>query len=97
MSLFLAILTILLGVQFSPIASAQSGGSSWGSVSDASGAAIPGATVTIKNTETGETRTVVSDETGKFDAPALPVGHYELTASKTGFRTNATTGVTLVV
>ena len=95
-SLFLAILT-LLGVQFSPIASAQSGGSIWGSVSDASGAAIPGATVTIKNTETGEKRTVVSDETGKFDAPALPVGHYELTASKTGFRTNATTGVTLVV
>lgn len=96
-SLFLAILAILLGVQFSPRASAQSGGSIWGSVNDTSGAAIPGATVTIKNTETGETRTVLSDETGKFNAPALPVGHYEITATKTGFRTNATTGVTLVV
>ncbi|MFZ0640702.1 MAG: carboxypeptidase-like regulatory domain-containing protein [Candidatus Acidiferrales bacterium] len=96
-SLLLAVLAILLGVQFSPIAGAQSGGSIWGSVNDTSGAAIPGATVTIKNTETGETRTVVSDATGKFNASALPVGHYKVTAAKTGFRTNATTGVTLVV
>ncbi|MGB6874993.1 MAG: carboxypeptidase-like regulatory domain-containing protein [Candidatus Acidiferrales bacterium] len=96
-SIFLAIPAILLGVQLSPVARAQSSGSIWGSVNDTSGAAIPGATVTIKNTETGEKRTVVSDATGKFNAPALPVGHYEVTATKTGFRTNATTGVTLVV
>ncbi len=95
--LFLVILAILLGVQFSPMAWAQSGGSIWGSVNDTSGAAIPGATVTIKNMETGVTRTVAADETGKFNALALPAGHYEVTATKTGFRANATTGVTLVV
>jgi Carboxypeptidase regulatory-like domain len=95
--LFLAVLAILFGVQFSPTAQAQLGGSIWGSVNDTSGAAIPGATVTIKNTETGEKRTVVSDATGRFNASALPVGHYEVTATKTGFRTNATTGLTLVV
>jgi hypothetical protein len=96
-SLALMVIAFLSGVQFSPVARAQSGGSIWGSVNDASGAAIPGAAVTIKNTETGETRTVLTDETGKFNASALPVGHYEITATKTGFRTNATTGVTLVV
>jgi hypothetical protein len=94
---FLTILAIVLGAQLSPTALAQSTGSIWGSVNDASGAAIPGATVTVKNTETGETRTIVTDQTGKFDASALPVGHYEVTATKAGFRKNATTGVTLVV
>ncbi|MGC1106006.1 MAG: carboxypeptidase-like regulatory domain-containing protein [Candidatus Acidiferrales bacterium] len=96
-SFFLEILAILVGVQFSPVARAQSSGSIWGSVNDTSGAVIPGAIVTIKNTETGEKRTVVSDATGKFNASGLPVGHYEVTATKTGFSTNATTGVTLVV
>ena len=96
-AVFVATLAVLVCVQFSPVALAQSVGSIWGSVNDTSGAAIPGATVTIKNVETGATRTVVTDETGKFDAPSLPVGHYDVTATKTGFRTNATTGVTLVV
>ena len=96
--LFLAIAAaLLLGGQFSPLARAQSGGSIWGAVNDSSGAAIPGATVTIKNTETGETRTLTTNETGKFEAGALPVGHYEVRAIKGGFRENATTGVTLVV
>jgi hypothetical protein len=96
-ALLLVIAAILLGAQFSPVARAQSGGSIWGSVNDSSGAAIPGATVTIKNTETGETRTLTTDQAGKFDAAALPVGHYEIRATKSGFRANATTGVALVV
>lgn len=95
--LFMAIAAVLLGVQFQPIARAQSGESIWGMVEDSSGQAIPGATVSVRNTETGETRKVMTDGTGKFDASALPVGRYEVTASKTGFQANATTGVTLVV
>jgi hypothetical protein len=95
--LSMAIVAMALGIQFSPVARAQSAGSIWGAVNDSSGAAIPGATVSIKNTETGETRSVVTDQTGKFDASALPVGRYEITATKTGFQSDATTGVTLVV
>ncbi len=95
--LFSFIATIVSGVLFLQTAKAQSTGSIWGSVTDSSGAAIPGATVTIKNTETGETRTVASDATGKFDAPALPAGHYQITAAQTGFQSNSTNGVTLVV
>jgi hypothetical protein len=94
---FIAILTVLFAISFPRIAFAQSDTSIWGIVNDASGAAIPGATVTIKNTETGETRTITSDQAGKFNASALAVGHYQVTATRTGFRTNATTGVTLVV
>ncbi|MGB6822151.1 MAG: carboxypeptidase-like regulatory domain-containing protein, partial [Candidatus Acidiferrales bacterium] len=90
-------MAILLALQFSSTARAQSDASIWGSVNDTSGAAIPGAAVTIKNTETSRTRTVSTDETGRFDVPSLPVGHYEITASKSGFRANKTSGVTLVV
>lgn len=96
-AVFLAILAISVSVQLAHVARAQSGGSIWGSVNDSSGAPIPGATVTIKNTETGATRTLRTDETGGFNAPALPAGHYEVTAGKSGFRTSATTGVALVV
>lgn len=80
-----------------PISWAQSDASIWGSVTDTSGAVIPGATVVIKNVETSSTRTVVTDSAGKFNVSPLSAGHYEATASKEGFRTQATAGLTLVV
>ncbi len=95
--LFLFVAAIVSGVAFLQSARAQSTGSIWGSVTDSSGAAIPGATVTVKNTETGETRTIATDQTGKFDAPALPAGHYQITVAQTGFQSNTTGDVTLVV
>ncbi|HXN97305.1 MAG TPA: carboxypeptidase-like regulatory domain-containing protein, partial [Candidatus Acidoferrales bacterium] len=69
----------------------------WGFVSDDSGAGIAGADVKITNLETGAERSLVTDEAGRFNAPSLVVGRYEITASKTGFRTDARTAVTLVV
>lgn len=94
---FLFLIAVLAGSLIPPSAHAQSVGSIWGSVTDSSGAAIPGATVTVKNSETGETRTVTTDQTGKFDAAALPVGHYEITAVQTGFHSKSASGITLVV
>lgn len=94
---FLFVAAILNGLVFTQTVKAQSTGSIWGTVTDSSGAAIPGARVTIKNTETGEARAVVTDEAGKFDAPALPAGHYQVTAAQTGFESNLMNGVTLVV
>lgn len=96
-TLFLLVATILSGFVFMQAVKAQSAGSIWGTVTDSSGAAIPGATVMIKNTETGETRTVTTGQTGKFDASVLPAGHYEVTAAQTGFRSNSTRGVSLAV
>src|SRR5881296_1627472 len=68
-----------------------------GSVRDTTGAVIPGTTVTAKHTETGLTRTVQSNEEGGYTMPQLPVGSYEITAEKPGFRTHVRRGITLVV
>ncbi|MDQ5845365.1 MAG: carboxypeptidase-like regulatory domain-containing protein, partial [Acidobacteriota bacterium] len=58
-----------------------------GTVLDADGAALPGASVEIKNTETNLTKTVTTDEEGRFVALTLPPGRYILTVSKQGFAT----------
>ncbi len=68
-----------------------------GAVSDPSGAAIAGSNVTVKNVETGTVRAVVTDLTGRYDAPLLPVGSYEVTATKTGFEAESKSGITLVI
>ena len=97
MALLLLVLTAALYVLISPMAWAQSEASLWGSVNDSTGAAIPGAAVSIKNAETGVERVVVTDEAGRFNASSLAVGRYEVAVSKTGFRVNSRTGVILVV
>jgi hypothetical protein len=68
-----------------------------GIVSDSSGGAVPGVAIRIKNLETGAQRNLVTDEAGRFDAAALPVGRYEVLAEKNGFRSEARTGVSVVV
>ena len=45
-----------------------------GTVKDASGAVVPGATVTLVNAGTGFSRTVVTDASGEYTAPSLPTG-----------------------
>jgi hypothetical protein len=58
-----------------------------GSVMDPSGAAIPGATIAVRNTDTNATVTVTSDSSGNFAVPALPRGNYEATVTDQGFTT----------
>src|SRR5271165_4595228 len=90
-------LFIVMAAFASPLTRAQSDASLTGIVNDVSGAGIPGATITIKNLETGTQREVETDTSGRYHAPSLAVGPYELTADKTGFRTEHRTGITLVV
>ena len=81
------------------------GGVAWGQgtaelagrVTDASGAVLPGVTVTVTQTNTGFTRTVVTDATGQWVMPALPTGPYRLEVSLQGFRTYVQTGIVLQV
>ena len=68
-----------------------------GQVEDATGAAVTGATVTVKNLETGATRSVTTDEVGSFRILSLPLGPQEIKAEKTGFRPAVRTGVNLEV
>jgi hypothetical protein len=68
-----------------------------GVVFDSSALPLPAATVTIKNIETGSVRTLFTDEAGRYSAPGLGVGQYEVTAAKEGFASSQKTGITLVV
>lgn len=58
-----------------------------GTVLDANGAAVPGATIEVKNADTNFVRTTTSDDEGRFVAPQLPPGRYTVTVSKAGFAT----------
>src|SRR5256884_8927356 len=90
------LVTFLVALLASP-GRAQAEASLWGFVSDTSGAGIAGAAVKITNVETGAERSLMTDDAGRFNAPSLVVGRYEITASKPGFQTGARSVVTLVV
>lgn len=62
-------------------------GSILGSVIDQSGAAVPGATVTVSNKATSSARVLTTNGEGLYSAAALPAGDYELRVEMTGFRT----------
>ena len=66
---------------------AATGGSISGTVADPTGAVIPGAAVSLINTAQLTTYQAISDEAGFYSFPNLPVGHYDLTFSATGFTT----------
>jgi hypothetical protein len=76
---------------------AQTVASISGTVTDASGAALAGATITVRSVETGTQRVVVSDDSGRYDIEGLIVGQYQVGAETTGFRPETRTGITLVV
>jgi Carboxypeptidase regulatory-like domain/TonB dependent receptor len=65
---------------------AQSNATLQGRVVDASGAALRGATVSVRNGSTGFDRIVSTDDEGRYHVVAIPVGSYEITASATGFK-----------
>src|SRR5258708_22532471 len=80
------LLVALLAVPLPARAQATTGTIS-GTVTDESKAVLPGVTVLVKNTETGATRTLVTDERGGFRAPNLTPGIYSVTADLQGFTT----------
>src|SRR5205823_14418006 len=66
-----------------------------GTVSDSSGALIPGVTVTATNTGTGIANSAVSNESGAYNFPALQPGTYKVSAELPGFQTQSFTAVQL--
>ena len=68
-----------------------------GTVTDQSGAVLPGAEVTATQTDTGISRNALSNETGTYVLPNLPVGPYRLEVSLPGFRSYVRTGIVLQV
>jgi len=68
-----------------------------GTVVDANGAVVPGANVEIKNLDTNFSRTLVTDEEGRFVAPLLQPANYSVTVSKQGFATTVLPSTVLTV
>jgi outer membrane receptor protein involved in Fe transport len=68
-----------------------------GTVVDANGAVVPGANVEIKNLGTNFSRTLTTDDEGRFVAPLLQPGNYSVTVSKQGFATTVLENTTLTV
>ncbi|MBI2816805.1 MAG: TonB-dependent receptor [Acidobacteria bacterium] len=68
-----------------------------GTVRDETGAVLPAVNVTIKNLNTGIARTMVTDDRGRYNAPNLLLGNYEVQAELSGFQTAVRSGITLTV
>ncbi|MBK9169948.1 MAG: TonB-dependent receptor [Bryobacterales bacterium] len=64
-----------------------------GTVSDATGAVVPGAEVTLLRVATGEKRVTRSDQSGNYSFPLIEIGDYTVTVALEGFRTTTQTGV----
>jgi hypothetical protein len=89
---------LLLALLFSRLAVAQGTTATVsGNVTDVSGAAIPAASVQVKNLDTGAIQSTISDGQGRYTVPSLVVGNYDVQASKMGFQTSVTKGVVLTV
>jgi len=91
---FAALVTI-----FSVVANAQeTTGSISGTISDASGASVKGAVVTLTNTDRGQdVRTLTTNSAGFYTATSLPLGTYSVKVSAGGFKSEVVTGLALHV
>ena len=80
-----------------PALHAQVSASLTGVIADASGARVAGAAITVKNVETGAIRNSVTNDDGRYEVLALPVGEYEISVSKSGFNEQTRGGIHLAV
>jgi hypothetical protein len=97
-SLSVTVLAIIVAILLAPFrAQAQTAGEITGQVFDSSKAAVGDATVTAKNSRTGETRSAQTDAQGRYRIVGLSVGAYDVSAEKQGFRRQVQTGVALNV
>ena len=83
---------LLLGA-VRPAAGQSVTGTILGTVTDASGAVVAGAKVTILNEGTALTRTVVSDVSGEYTVPSLPTGRYTVMSEMSGFKALALSNI----
>jgi outer membrane receptor protein involved in Fe transport len=77
--------------------SQAAGGTIEGTVTDESGAVLPGAVVVVRHLATGVVRETQTDATGVFKAPLLPVGRYEVVVSLSGFATTRRPNLELTI
>ena len=95
--LAIVLLTLTLVPAFVPKVQAQTTGTIGGTVTDASGAVLPGVTVSVRNTGTGLVRSATSGQEGRYAIPALPPGTYEVRAELSGFKPQVRPDVALAI
>lgn len=92
------VIAIALVVASAGISRAQGvTGTLLGTVTDKTGAVLPGVTVAIRHIDTNRLHTIVSDASGRYREPQLAIGVYELKAEMPGFTTQIRQGVQLTV
>jgi hypothetical protein len=96
-SIWRQVFILLAGLALGNPLCGQGGASISGTITDLTGGALPGASVTVKNLETGAVRIVAADEAGRYTALSLEAGHYEIRAEQAGFSAEVRTGITLAV
>jgi Carboxypeptidase regulatory-like domain len=97
---WLAVLvTVVLWTSLTGVSTAQStnSGDISGVVTDNTGAAVPGATVTVQNIDTGVSKTFVTNDAGLYDTGSIVAGNYKITFAKQGFSTFVRSSVTIIV
>ncbi len=80
-----------------PVLAQAATGTISGTVTDETGAIMPGVSVTLKNVDTGANRNAVTDRSGDYFEPSLTLGAYEVRAELSGFQTGVRQGITLTV
>lgn len=93
----LALLALIVAVFLPARMLAQVSAGVSGRVTDQTGAAVSGATITATNHDTGISRSVTTNSSGDYELVALPIGRYQLRARKDGFAESVRTGIVLVV
>ena len=99
---FLLVFALVVSFVLSPVLIRQAKGqvlygSLVGTVTDQSGAVVPAAAVTVKNTNTGLTREATTDAQGFYSITNLLEGTYDLSVSKSGFKSSTQTGISVSI
>jgi hypothetical protein len=93
-----AVLCVTIALLLPALVAAQAvTGTILGVITDSTGAVMPGTTVTLTNTGTGQVRAVTTDSNGEYTAPSLPTGRYAIKAELSGFKTVSVADITLGV
>src|ERR1043166_4957912 len=93
----LLVLVLMAALTVPAVAQQRSSAGIYGSVSDSQGAVIPGAKVTGLHSSTNQARTTVTNLTGEYLFPLLPVGEYRISVEQPGFKRYEQTGLVLQV
>jgi len=86
-------LALLFGIVAAPVAYAQATGTLSGTVTDPNGAIVQGANITVKNLATNLTRNITTNDDGRWTLTLLPVGIYDVTYEKEGFKKSVSRGI----